>query len=71
MQQKVGEKLNEVTERYYKEKPRPYHSDGKGWPDERYVKEDGVLSELLQNYTEASPDRVVAYAKDEMGIILD
>ena len=54
--QATGEKLNELTEMYYKAHPRGYDDP---WPQEKYIETDAVLRRILTDETEALPKEVV------------
>ena len=63
-----GEKLNELTELYYKEHPRSFDDV---WPQEKYLPTDSKLRRILTEEIEAPPKEVVRMAKEEMQIVLE
>ena len=67
-EQATGEKLNELTELYYKEHPRSFDDV---WPQQQYLETDGKLRRLLTEETEALPAEVKRLAKEELKITLD
>jgi len=67
-EQATGEKLNELTELYYKAHPRSYDDV---WPQEKYIKTDAVLRRILTDETEAKPKEILRIAKDELQLELD
>ena len=68
LEQSQGEKLNELTERYYKSKPRGYDDP---WPIEQHKETDSVLRKFLTSYVEKPPKEIVQLAKAELGIELE
>jgi len=69
-EQATGEKLNELTERFYKAYPRS-HSDS--WPSAQHHANDVALRSFLEKYTVAklpSVSDVRKFAKLELGIVL-
>ena len=67
-EQATGEKLNELTELYYKEHPRSFDDV---WPQEKYLPTDSKLRRILTEEIEAPPKEVVRMAKEEMQIVLE
>ena len=68
VEQATGEKLNELTELYYKEHPRSFDDV---WPQEKYLPTDSKLRRILTEEIEAPPKEVVRMAKEEMQIVLE
>ena len=48
--------MNELTERYYKSKPRGYDDP---WPIEQHKETDSVLRKFLTSYVEKPPKEIV------------
>ena len=67
-EQARGEKLNEITELYYKEHPRSFDDP---WPQDKYLETDAKLRDILTNWVEASPKEVKAIAKSLLQIELE
>ena len=65
-EQAIGEKLNELTEIYYKQFPRSFDDD---WPQSKY-KSDETLRTFLTVYTETMPGDIRRLARDQLGIEL-
>ena len=68
LEQAQGEKLNELTERYYKRYPRGFDDP---WPCPQYQETDTVLRKFLTEWTELKPAEIAKLAKQELGIDLD
>ena len=67
-EQASGEKLNEMTELYYKEHPREFDDP---WPKQEYLKTDAVLRRLLTDFDSAPPKEVVRLAKSDLDLELE
>uniref|UniRef100_A0A7S4MKF6 Uncharacterized protein n=1 Tax=Prymnesium polylepis TaxID=72548 RepID=A0A7S4MKF6_9EUKA len=67
-EQACGEKLNELTEKYYKKYPRAFEEP---WPLQKYYDTDVVLRRFLSKYVERKPAEIRTLAKNELGIELD
>lgn len=59
-EQATGEKLNELTERYYQKFPRPW---GEAWPQPKYSL-DKRLREVLFTHAEATPAEIMQVAAE-------
>jgi len=68
LEQAQGEKLNELTEKYYTLNPRSFND---AWPYPKYEKSDSVLRKFLTSWTEIKPAEIVKLAKSELNIELD
>ena len=68
LEQAQGEKLNELTEKYYKKYPREFDAP---WPCVEHAKTDAVLRRFLTSLTEIKPAEIVKYAKSELDIELE
>lgn len=66
-EQARGEKLNELTEKYYKRYPRMFEDP---WPLEKYYDTDVILRRFLTKYVEKKPTEIRTLAQDELGIEL-
>jgi len=66
-EQARGEKLNELTEIYYKTYPRAFEDP---WPLEKFNQTDVVLRRFLTHYVEKKPSEIRTLAKSELGIEL-
>jgi len=67
-EQAVGEKLNELTEKYYARCPRTFQDV---WPMEQYKKTDGVMRKFLTEWTQLKPAEIKQLAKSELNIDLE
>ena len=67
-EQASGEKLNEVTEKYYKKYPRSFDD---AWPLEQHYATDVVLRRFLTKNVEKKPNEIRTLAKNELGIELE
>ena len=67
-EQAQGEKLNELTEKYYKRHPRTFQEP---WPCEQHRATDAVLRRFLTDYVDRSPAEIRKLAKKELKIDLD
>ena len=67
-EQASGEKLNEVTEKYYQRYPRSFDDP---WPLEEHRETDGVLRRFLTKYVNRPPGEIRMLSKQELGIELD
>jgi hypothetical protein len=67
-EQATGEKLNEMTELYYKCFPRSFDDP---WPQQKTLETDSKLRRLLSDFTEAKPAEVKQLAKQDLNIDLD
>ena len=67
-EQATGEKLNELTELYYKNHPRSFDDE---WPQEKHLQTDIVLRRILTDEVEAKPKELVAIAKAELQLELE
>ena len=68
LEQAQGEKLNELTEKYYKRYPRGFDDP---WPCKEHAKTDSVLRKFLTSWTEIKPAEIVKLAKAELDIDLE
>ena len=68
LEQAQGEKMNELTEKYYKGAPRSFDDP---WPMEQYKETDAKLRHFLTSLTEIAPKDMVKLAKQDMGIDLE
>ena len=68
VEQAQGEKLNELTEKYYKKFPRGFDDP---WPNEQYSQTDGTLRKILTSFTEIKPKEMVQLFKQELDIDVD
>lgn len=66
-EQAIGEKLNLLTELYYKRYPRDLDEP---WPSERFYDTDVVLRTVLTNHTKTPPKEITRIAKLELDIDL-
>eukprot|EP00966_Prymnesium_polylepis_P267368 6176800-Prymnesium_polylepis.1 len=67
LEQAIGEKLNQLTEKYYKRYPRDFDEL---WPSEKHYKTDVVLRRILLEHTQTPPKEIVKIAKAELSIDL-
>ena len=67
-EQAIGEKLNELTEKYYKQFPRDFDEP---WPSEQFYQTDVVLRRLLWDHTKTAPKEIRVVAKAELSIDLE
>jgi len=67
-EQAAGEKLNELTEKYYKRCPRTFDSP---WPMKEFQKTDGVMRKFLTDWTALKPSEIKGLAKSELDIELE
>ena len=67
-EQAIGEKLNQLTEKFYKRHPRDFDEP---WPSEEFYASDVVLRRLLTEHTQTPPKEIVKIAKSELSIDLD
>ena len=67
-EQATGEKLNELTEKYYKQNPRSFDAP---WPHPDHMESDGLLRRILTNCTERKPSELREIAKAELDIHLE
>jgi len=68
LEQAQGEKLNELTEKYYSRNPRAMDDP---WPLPDCKETDSVLRKFLTSWTEIKPAEIVKLAKSELNIELD
>jgi len=66
-EQGIGEKLNELTEKYYRAHPRAFTD---AWPDEKYA-DDTVLRDVLSRYVDSSVQEIRDVAAQRLKIELD
>lgn len=66
-EQASGEKLNEVTEKYYTSKPRSFDDD---WPSEKYNETDKVIRTFLTDFVSRPPGEIKKLAKEQLAIDL-
>jgi len=66
-EQATGEKLNELTEIYYKTHPRGFED---AWPYPGHKQHDRILRQILLEHTDSKPDEVKRIASDALGIKL-
>jgi len=66
-EQAAGEKLNEVTEKYYTLRPRNFDDP---WPSKQHNDTDKVLRTFLSEYVERSPNEIKKLAKELLSIEL-
>jgi len=68
-EQATGEKLNEVTETYYKKNPRPVDDE---WPSANHTKIDMAFRQFFDRHTMGpklpTPSEVAKFAKSELSI---
>ena len=67
-EQAAGEKLNELTEKYYQRCPRTFSDP---WPMEQFKKTDGVLRKFLTDWTQLKPQEIKQLAKSELDVELE
>jgi len=67
-EQAAGEKLNELTEKYYKRCPRSFDDP---WPIKEHLATDSVLRKFLTDWTQLKPSEIKQLAKSELSIDLD
>ena len=67
-EQATGEKLNELTELYYKQHPRSFDDE---WPQDKYLETDAKLKEILTDWTKATPKEVKEVGKEMLQIVLE
>ena len=65
-EQAIGEKLNEVAQKYFERFPRPFDAP---WPSDEPL--DKQLREFMTSMTDQRPEIVKAKAKEMLGIVLD
>ena len=65
-EQATGERLNEMTEKFYRRHPRTFDDD---WPSAE--PNDLVLRSLLEKYSSSPPNEIRAAAKRELGFDID
>ena len=68
LEQAQGEKLNELTEKYYTRHPRAMDDP---WPLPQHKETDSVLRKFLTSWTEIKPSEIVKLAKSELNIEID
>ena len=68
LEQAQGEKLNELTEKYYMANPRGFDD---AWPHPEYTKTDALLRTFLTSRTELKPKDIAALAKQDFDIELE
>jgi hypothetical protein len=68
LEQAQGEKLNELTEKYYKRHQRGFDDP---WPNKQFLQSDSTLRKMLTSFTEIKPAEIVKMAKAELQIDLD
>ena len=68
VEQAQGEKLNELTEKFYKKYPRGFDDP---WPNKEYLQSDASLRKILTSYTEIAPKEMVKLFKQELDIDVD
>jgi len=66
--QAVGDKLNQLSEKYYEKHPRSMDDP---WPHEKYFTSDSIMRNFMTVYVDKSPSEVTKLAKEELGIVLD
>ena len=68
-EQNRGYVLNELTEKYYKSKPRGFDDD---WPNKEFLETDKVLRKILTSCTgeEYKPSDLIKLGKQELGFDL-
>ena len=66
-EQAIGEKLNELTEKYYKQYPRKWEDP---WPLPANRKTDAVLREILTDFVLSPPNQIKKVAVERLGIEL-
>ena len=64
-EQASGEKLNELTEKYYTAKPRHFDDE---WPSKPHNETDKVLRKFLSDYVDRSPNEIRKLAKEQLQI---
>ena len=67
-EQATGERLNEMTIKYFKAHPRGFDDP---WPREEFMETDVVLRRLLSENIKATPQEVKAAAKKDLGLDID
>jgi hypothetical protein len=67
VEQLAGEKLNELIEKYYAEKPRVIDDP---WPSQAHNETDKKLRTFLTDHVNESPAEIVKLAKEVMKIEL-
>ena len=67
-EQACGEKLNELTEKYYKKCPRNFNDL---WPCPKFRETDVILRHFLSDYVQRPPAEIRKLAKKELKIDLD
>ena len=67
-EQERGEKLNELTEKYYARCPRGADDP---WPKTEFIQGDSVLRKFLTSWTEKKPSEIKQLAKSELDFDLD
>jgi len=68
LEQAQGEKLNELTEKFYKRHQRGYDDP---WPYAESTEQDTKLRRILTSFTEIKPAEIVKMARQELGIELE
>jgi len=66
-EQTTGEKLCELTEKYFEKHPR---SIDDCWPNDKYFTTDKVMRHFMTEHVDRTPEAVVSLAKSELGITL-
>ena len=66
-EQAAGEKLNELSEKYYEKHPRSMDDP---WPHEKYFTTDCVMRHFMTEYVGLLPAEITKKAKEELGIDL-
>jgi len=67
-EQASGEKLNELTEKYYTAHPRDFDDP---WPSKESNESDKKLRTFLTDYVDRRPEEIKKLSKELMGIVLD
>ena len=62
------EKLNELTEKYYRKFPRSFDD---AWPLPAQRATDVTLRQFLQDHTDKEPEAIVKLAKEQLQVELD
>lgn len=66
--QAIGDKLNQLTEKYFEKYPR---SVDDSWPHEKYFMTDSAMRNFMTVHCEKSPAEITKLAIQELGIELD
>ena len=67
-EQASGEKLNELTEKYYTQNPRDFDEP---WPSQKYNETDKQIRHFLMEYVDRRPEEIKKLSKELLGITLD